>query len=165
VTRFTHNEWREQAAAYALDALARDERVDFEAHLLECGECDEEVRSFVSVATALAAAAPSIPPDRRVRDKAVAAATRAPAPVEIPPPVAPRRARAVLVPWLAAAASLAIAAAIGMQLLSVRRIAHEGRSAVVVLGAEDLVRVDLAGQGSHRAHLRAHSGAVREASS
>jgi anti-sigma-K factor RskA len=135
-TLFTHNELREQAAAYALGALARHERVAFEAHLLDCEECDEEVRSFAFVATALAASSPPMTPDRRLRERAVEVQIR-------PAPPAPRR---VIVPWLLAAASLAVAIGLGGQLLSVRRNAAEGRAVVVVLGADDLVRVDMAGQ-------------------
>ena len=44
----THDELREQAAAFALGALAEDDRLEFEAHLLECDECDDDVRSFSS---------------------------------------------------------------------------------------------------------------------
>jgi anti-sigma-K factor RskA len=137
VTRFTHSEWREQAAAYALGALARDERLDFEAHLLECSECEDEARSFASVATALAAAAPPIMPDRRLRSRALEVDVR-----QARPPRAPRR----LAPWLVAAASLALAAGLGLQLFRMGREAGRTQSARTVLGAEDMVRVDLSGQ-------------------
>lgn len=45
---------------YALDALDADERIDFEAHLVECPACRDEADGFVATATRLgdAAAAP-----------------------------------------------------------------------------------------------------------
>jgi len=138
LTRVTHDDLRDQAAAYALGALSRDERVAFETHLLECGECDEEARSFTAIATALATSAPPASPDRHLRDRAVD--------VESRPVPRPAHRAAAYTPWLVAAASIAVAVALGAQLMTQRRSAANSVSAVVVLGAEDLVRVDLAGQ-------------------
>ena len=67
----THDELREQAAAFALGALGDDDRGEFEAHLLVCDECDDEVRSFTRVATALAYAVPPVEPAASLRGRAV----------------------------------------------------------------------------------------------
>jgi anti-sigma-K factor RskA len=47
-------EIHELSAAYALDALAADEREAFEEHLARCAECRENVASFQQVAADLA---------------------------------------------------------------------------------------------------------------
>jgi anti-sigma-K factor RskA len=148
LTRVTHGELREQAAAYALGALSRDERVAFEAHLLDCDECGDEVRSFSSVATALASAVPPAQPGARVRERAVAVSRPSLVPVVpvAPAPVVPRRRVPTLVPWLMAAASMALAAGLSVELVRLRKAAVDTRSAGVVLGAADLVRIDMAGQ-------------------
>src|SRR5262245_54144881 len=49
-------------------------------------------------------------------------------------------------PWLLAAASLLLAAGLGVYAVQLRRLAQEAGTVVVVLAATDLVRVDLAGQ-------------------
>lgn len=155
------DEWRQHTAAYTLGALAGDERIAFEAHLLECEECAEEVRSFAPVAVALATSAPPrlVDPDVRARVLAslmkegrVGPAEAFPASRVVPASIAveksSRGARPIstMVPWLAAAASLALAVGLGFYALSLKRIASEARTVVVVLGASDLVRVELAGQ-------------------
>jgi len=132
----THGELREQAAAFALGALAEEERLEFEAHLLECDECDDDVRSFTRVAAALAYAVPPAEPDAAVRRRAVA--------VDVREPSLPGPSR--LTPWLAAAASLALAIGLGAYAFALRHSAADARSVVVVLSAQDLVRVDLQGQ-------------------
>jgi len=132
----THGELREQAAAFALGALAEQDRLEFEAHLLECDECDDDVRSFTRVATALAYAVPPVEPDATVRRRVLDADVRT---SSTPGP-------SRLTPWLAAAASLALAIGLGGYAFALRQSAADARSVVVVLTAQDLVRVDLQGQ-------------------
>ena len=131
----THSELREQAAAFALGALGDEDRAEFEAHLLVCDECDDDVRSFTRVTDALAFTVPPVDPDVAIRQRALAAVRGG----------SPTRA-SVLAPWLLAAASLLMAIGAGAYAVALRQSAAEGRSFVIVLTAEDLIRVDLAGQ-------------------
>jgi anti-sigma factor RsiW len=65
----TANDIHELVAPYALDALAADERAEFERHLADCERCTRELRELQDTATALAwgAAGPEPPPDLRGR--------------------------------------------------------------------------------------------------
>jgi anti-sigma-K factor RskA len=96
-------------AAYALDALAADERAAYEAHLAQCERCRKELASLGGTATALAWAVGAPPPPDRLRARILetAAAERTNV-VTLPQ----RR------PWLlratAAAAAVAACAAIGL---------------------------------------------------
>jgi len=67
---FTHEEAFADLGAYALDALAPDERAAIEAHLQSCATCRDELRSMSEAATSLASAVPSRPMDR-IRSAAV----------------------------------------------------------------------------------------------
>lgn len=90
--------WLESAGAYALDALAPEERARFEAHLSDCAVCRAEVQSLREVAALLAHAAPAEAPSAGLRDRVLAEGKR----------VRPLRA-ARWIPWIAAAASLVLA--------------------------------------------------------
>jgi anti-sigma-K factor RskA len=69
-----HTEIHELSAAYALDALAPEQRVEFEEHLLRCAECRETVSLFQETAAALAygveTPAPSPALGRRIMEQA-----------------------------------------------------------------------------------------------
>jgi anti-sigma-K factor RskA len=142
------DKWHEQTAAYALGGLSTAERAEFEAHLLGCAECAAEVRAFAQAAAALAYAAPprAAPPGlrQRVIDAAVRATGDARVTASTPAAVAPIR--PVPWTWLLAAASLTIAVGLGAYSVGVRRASSEAETVVVVLGASDLVRVEMAGQ-------------------
>jgi anti-sigma-K factor RskA len=114
------------APAYALGALDADERAAFEVHLAGCAACAADVRAHAEVAAALAHAAAGgtpAPPALRARILAEARRSRltvadggaAGRPVAPPPGRAagPRPTAAARVPWLAAAASLVLAAGLG----------------------------------------------------
>lgn len=62
------------AAAYALDALDADERMEFERHLATCDVCSEDVTSFGAVAANLADASIAAPPNH-VKDAVMAKVT------------------------------------------------------------------------------------------
>jgi anti-sigma-K factor RskA len=115
--------------------LGDEDRAAFEAHLLACGECDDDVRSFNRVAVALAFAVPPAEPAATVRARTIDAVRAS----------ASRNSRDVG-PWVLAAASLLIALGLGVYAVALRRSAAEVKSVVIVLTADDLVRVDLAGQ-------------------
>lgn len=135
----THAECLEAAAAYALGALEVSERLAFDGHLLECSACSAELDAFRGVAGLLAYAAPtvSVPNAAALRDRIMADAARsrplaASTSHDAAPPVlaastkahtaATRAARisASRLPWLAAAASLTIAALSGAAYLNLR---------------------------------------------
>jgi anti-sigma-K factor RskA len=139
VKQRTHNDHREQAAAFALGALAGDDRLDFESHVLQCAECADDLRSCSEVATALAFATTPLEPSADIRRRTLEA-------LRTVSPVIKTPRRSIFVPWLAAAASLAIATAFGAYTIAQRHNASEAQSFVVVMTADDLQRVDLAGQ-------------------
>jgi anti-sigma-K factor RskA len=155
-----HDQLGDQAASYVLGALTPAETQAFEAHLATCAECAAEVRSLAPVAGALASLAGPAEPSASVRSGLLAAVrTSRPRPY---------------MSWLAAAASVALAVALGAyasqlrgrvttlearlrettlradaseRLVAVaRRTAFEAQSAVAVLAAPDLARIELAGQ-------------------
>jgi len=95
----------ELTAAYALDALDPEERETYEAHLAQCARCRDELASLGETATALAFGVTSPAPPERLRSQILTAAA---AERENVVPLPMRR------PWLAAAASVAACAAVGL---------------------------------------------------
>jgi len=65
----THDEFAAAAAAYAIDALDRDEARLFEAHLATCAECQRDLAEYRRVAAGLGLAVdPAVPaPDLKAR--------------------------------------------------------------------------------------------------
>ena len=154
-----HAQLGDQAAPYVLGALPPAERQAFEAHLAGCVTCAAEVRSLAPVAAALAHLAPPAEPAAPVRARLLAALSKR---------------SSSYVSWLAAAASVALAVALGgyaaqlrgrvtglearrreatvraeageRQVADAQRIAFEAQSVAAVLAAPDLARIDLAGQ-------------------
>jgi anti-sigma-K factor RskA len=167
-----HDELREQAGPYVLGALTQAERDAFVAHAVTCVECAAQVQSLSSVADALARAVPQHEPSSTLRARVLASVGGSPATaVSMSSRVA---AHGVSVAWLAAAASLALAVALGAyaatlrgrvgalelrlrdateraseserQIADLRRTAAGAQTQVAVLAAPDLLRIDLAGQ-------------------
>ncbi|MBI1966780.1 MAG: anti-sigma factor [Gemmatimonadetes bacterium] len=101
----SEHSWLESAGAYALGALAGEERSEFQAHLASCATCRAEVQSLREVTALLAYAAPGEVPPPALRDRVLAEARR------VRPIGAARRPGAPVrwIPWLAAAAALVIA--------------------------------------------------------
>lgn len=131
-----HEHWADSAAAYALGALDADERGAFEQHLATCATCRANVAELRETAALLAYAAPSQSgPSARLRDRVLAEAR------DVRPISSARsssRRALVVLPWMAAAAGLTIAAISGMQLRSAG--AERERLALTL----DSVRSDLA---------------------
>ena len=155
-----HDQLAEQAPAYVLGALTPAERRAFEAHLAGCAVCAAEVRSLTPVAASLAYLAPPAEPAAPVRARLLARLSA--------------RHVSAHVGWLTAAASVALAVALGgyaaqlrgrvsglelrlrdatlraeageRQIADVRRTASDAQSSLAVLVAPDLARIDLAGQ-------------------
>lgn len=98
----------EPVAAYALDALDERERAEFEAHLLECAACRDEVSSLQAAAAELAYAVDDAAPPPALRERTLAAARRG-------GDVVPLRRRWVL-PAAGTVAALAACAALALGL-------------------------------------------------
>jgi anti-sigma-K factor RskA len=174
-----HEQLGDQAAAYVLGALTPAERQAFEAHLATCAVCAAEVRSLAAVPEALAQLPSVADPGATVRTGLLAR-------------IHTRRPRSYA-GWLAMAAAVALAAGLGSYaaqlrgqvttlearlrettlgadaserlVAQVRRTSFELQSAVAVLAAPDLARIDLAGQpaapsASARAYWSRSSGLV-----
>jgi len=171
----THDTMRELSGLYVLDALTPGERAEFQAHLVECDVCRAEVLTLRPVAAGLSGAVPQVEPPAQLRERVIRAVTgRAGSTARGEASPAPKSSGRV--PWLAAAASLAAAVALGayaaqlrgrvtdlearlqqaiiqsslaeQQIADAQRAAFDARSQVAVLAAPDLVRIDLAGQAA-----------------
>jgi anti-sigma-K factor RskA len=166
-----HDEMKGDAGAYVLGSLDPHERAVFEAHLSTCDECAAEVRAFRGVATALARGVSQPAPGLDVRTRVLAGiGIGARSPARPMPRVAsdmrqwlPLAALIVLTigmgvyaGWLQVRVTvleerleqaLLQAAAAETAVADARRVNTELQSAMGVLAAPDLVRIDLAGQG------------------
>ena len=101
----TDHAWLDAAAPYALGALSAEERAAFEAHLADCAICRAEVQALREVSGLLAHAAAAATPAPALRERILREARA----------VRPLAARGrSLRPWIAAAASLALAVAAGL---------------------------------------------------
>ena len=189
----THDDLVVLAPAYVLGALEADERRTFESHLATCERCVSEVRSLRHVTDGLAQSVPQVTPPAALRARVLNAVGAQEARVH-EPDVRPKWG---LTNWLAYAASVAIAtaavlyavnlrtrvddlearleaaqvrlAAADRAMVDTRRVAFEMQSAMAVLAAADLVRVDLQGapaapQADGRALWSRQSGMVFAAS-
>ena len=167
-----HDDLKAHAGAYVLGSLDRDERISFEAHLAACPECAAEVRSLQRVADGLARAVPQLTPRPELRQRvmdSIAGQTAASAVVH-------RSDSRALPRWLPLAATILVALGIAIYAarlqtrvadLEVRldravaqtqaaeravadaqRVGAELRSAMAVMAAPDLVRIDLKGQAA-----------------
>lgn len=124
--------------AYALDALADDERAAFERHLADCEPCREEVTGLRRTAVRLADAA-AVPPPQRVRERVLAQAGVTPQVRDVVTPItaAPSRRAGGRPVWLAAAAVLAaVSVGTGAVAWDEYRAAQDARSV-----AEQITRV------------------------
>ena len=134
--------------SYALDAVSDAERREFERHLQHCPACDAEVRGLRETAARLARTCAMTPP-ARMEQQVLAATYRTrqllPLPAGRPRriPRIPRIPRRVAV--LAAAASVAVAAGLGITQLSAQHQLDQARATAIarVVTAPD-ARVDTA---------------------
>ncbi len=99
-------------AAYALDALDRDEAGFLKRHLAECPRCRAEVATLRESTVALATSVPQRDAPAGLRERILAAARQ-----EAPPR---RASRGRSLGWIAAAASLVVAAGLGATLFQSR---------------------------------------------
>lgn len=164
-----HSDVKGHAGAYVLGSLDPDERAAFKAHLAGCEECAAEVRALRRVTGAMAHSLPQRTPRpelrQRVLDSLATASTL---------PLASRRVEGLTGGWLPLAATLVLAFGVAVYaarlqvritdlearleqalvqasaadraVADARRVGAELQSAMGVLAAPDLVRIDLAGQ-------------------
>jgi anti-sigma-K factor RskA len=115
-----HEIWRERAAVYALDALAGEERREFETHLQTCLECAAELLTLRPAAHALAQTVPQLDPPPALRDRlmsSVLGEKRAAMPAAAPASAAPAKSVAPKpspLQWLPIAAMLLLAVGLGV---------------------------------------------------
>lgn len=138
-----HDAFAASTGVYVLGALAPEERASFEAHLRSCPLCAAEVASLTDIAQALDQAVPAVDPPPQLRERILASvrldAARAPRAVDrgveevrfSPVPVE-RRARSwpLWTGWMAAAASLAVAALLWQQASGLRGRLQEAEQRV-----------------------------------
>ena len=168
-----HEELTLLAPAYALGALDADERRAFEAHLTTCQMCAAEVRSLARITAGLAQTPIQVSPRPELRDR-VLTAVGASASAHRSRTAPPVRRSSGMPMWLPLAATVVLAAGFALYawdqrnqirdlagrleqssgeirasekaLLEARRAAGEAQTAIGVLTAPDLVRIDLKGQ-------------------
>ena len=186
----THDDLVVLAPAYVLGALEPDERRTFEAHLASCDMCASEVRSLGRVTAGVAQSVPLVTPRAALRDRVLLAVGARDARSHQTSTSQPRWATR---DWLAYAACVAVATAAALYAMNLRdrveslearlglaqlrlaaaeqevvesrRVRFEMQSAMAVLAAADLTRVDLQGapaapQASGRAMWSRQSGMV-----
>jgi anti-sigma-K factor RskA len=119
------------AGSYVLDAISETEREEFERHLQSCPTCDAEVRGLRETAVRLALACAVNPPARM--EQHVLAATYQTR--QLPPLAASRPGRVLHFPRrlaiLAAAASVAAAAALGITQLTAQHQLDQARATAI----------------------------------
>jgi anti-sigma-K factor RskA len=169
-----HDQFADGVELYVLGALDEGDRRAFEAHLASCDQCASAVRSFAPAVSALAASALGPAPDGDVRARLLDRvrsrdAQKRPYPFSA-------GGRGFGVSWLVVAASIALAVLVGgyalelrsrvrvlerrlhqetlradageRRMADVRTTAANAQSAVSILTASDVARVELAGQAA-----------------
>jgi anti-sigma factor RsiW len=130
------------SAAYALDALSREDRERFETHLVTCDRCRGELAGLEDASASLAFAVEGPPPPADLRARILDAVQREPVNVV---PFRPRR--SLLTPVAAAVAVAACAAAVGFGLWasSLHHSLSRSLLAVQVLGNPASRRIPVSG--------------------
>lgn len=156
--RLTHDEIRELLAAYALDAVDRDEAETLDLHLRDCPRCRAEVADHREAASALAAGHEPAP--MRLWDNIVAELEAAP-PMELASVVPIRSA-----PWRRSLrVGVGAVAAAALAVLGVRVVEQDQRIDSMQTALEDrtVLAAALAAHGNpdaRQAELRSANGVV-----
>ncbi len=157
-----HDELAALAESYVLGALSDAEAREFETHLKSCADCARTMRELTAIGEALARNVPQHAPPPGLRERVIARAVARPQPT-----------RRLVPAWLAAAAALVAAimggaawqyrndatraradhhaavarvSALELQVKQLQTDASTAAHTRAVLAANDLSRVDLAGQ-------------------
>jgi anti-sigma-K factor RskA len=146
-----HEDLRSDCALYVVGALDASERTRLEEHARTCDECRASLRSFGAVADLLPYAVSITDPPPHLRERILAAASRARSPRVAAPPVMPgtpavgrpRRALVAMGGWVVAAASLVVAVAFGMR--TADQLARV-RGMLALVTAPDTLELRLTGQ-------------------
>lgn len=169
-----HPQFDEAIAAYALNALDAAEARALETHLSTCADCRAELADLRRVVSGIGLSAIAEEPPADLRSKVLSNArahqsTSASAFAKAPAdkPAHPRTGNGAIVPWMIAAASIALVAATGFYAMMQRQQvvdALNGKAAadarvssmqrqilglserIAVLSAPDAVQIKLAGQ-------------------
>lgn len=149
----THDELKDALSALALGALDSAERIEVEAHVRGCAECQAELQALLKVVDGIGLEAPPVTPPEGLRSKVLARVTaqpqmrRVPLPDVRPAPVPPKPAGSWMMP-LALAASLVLAAAALFYAFRLQVEVQELRKTTFLLQSADLVRANMKGQAS-----------------
>lgn len=152
----THDELKDALSALALGALDSAERIEVEAHVRGCAECQAELQALLRVVDGIGLAASPVTPPEALRSKVLANATAQtqlsairPADVRaaVLPPLPPKPAGSWMMP-LALAASLVLAAAALFYAFRLHTEVDELRKTTRLLQSADLVRANMKGQTS-----------------
>jgi anti-sigma factor RsiW len=117
----------ELTAGYALDALDPEERRAYEAHLVGCAHCQDELESFWQTTEALAVAASGPEPGPALRERILAGARAEP---QVVVPFEPRRRSRLPVLGAAAAVAAVIVLAVGLWASQISSELDDARSAL-----------------------------------
>lgn len=135
------HQWTERAPDYVLGLLEPAAAKAFEDHLQSCPKCRDAVREHREVLAALTAFAPSqeVPP--ALRSRVLEAASKPPV-----TPIRPIRKPGRLIPWIAAAASIALTIVAGSGYLRMRAerdsLLAERRAAIEQIDALTIARAE-----------------------
>lgn len=149
----THDELKDALSALALGALDPAERIEVEAHVRGCEECQAELQGLLKVVDGIGLAASPVRPPEALRSKVLANAT---AQTQLSASRTTDARAAVLPPkpagsWmmpLALAASLVLAAAALFYAFRLQVEVQELRKTTFLLQSADLVRANMKGQAS-----------------
>lgn len=149
-------------APYALDALEREERARFEAHLDQCPECQSELEGFMATAVRLGDSVAHTPP-AALRDRLMSEIVKTPQERPVVTALAQRRGLRRTLPRLAAAAAVLIGAVgIGSAVVE-HQNANEVKDRNVVMstviGAPDVTTVAKSFDAGGRVKLYASASA------
>ena len=149
----THDELKDALSALALGALDSAERIEVEAHVRGCAECQAELQALLKVADGIGLEAPPVTPPEGLRSKVLARVTAQPQMRRVPLPdvrssaVPPKPAGSWMMP-LALAASLVLAAAALLYAFRLQTEVEELKKTARILQSADLVRANMKGQAS-----------------
>jgi anti-sigma-K factor RskA len=152
----THDELKDALSALALGALDSAERIEVEAHVRGCAECQAELQALLKVVDGIGLEASPVTPPEALRNKVLANATAqtqlsairtSDVRAAVLPPPPPKPAGSWMMP-LALAASLVLAAAALIYAFRLQVEVQELRKTTFLLQSADLVRANMKGQAS-----------------